>query len=416
MNRRPTKVPAEFVALLQAFQFDRPSTAPLQELDDDQWRKLLDLCDTAHLTLSLAHLITASQPLWVMDRLKTNLADNALRYEKIRTTYQEAAAALDRAGIPHIVMKGFTQAPDYVTSPKLRMQSDLDFFCQPDQIPAALAALEELGYRSQKSADITSADHGHALVRSGNWQWKGNLFDPVMPLGIELHFCLWNPSVSRLAIPEIDDFWDRRTQRQIGDFSFPCLSPIDHLGHLALHILRNLFLRDWIIHHVYELASFLHSHAEDDAFWNDWLSLHSPSLRPLEVIAFYHAREWFGCSLHPYVQEEIARLPESQLQWLEHFSNSALENMFHQNKDTLWLHLSLLSSKRDQWEIFRRTLIPPRVASLHAPIVRVRNKRSVQSTSGPRRQYLNYLIARSTSHSVASLTTLARGLLWWISR
>src|ERR1700684_3378694 len=47
-----------------------------------------------------------------------------------------------------------------------------------------------------------------------------------------------------------------------------CLSPVDHLAYIALHILRNILLGDWIVHHVRELAVFLHSHADDDGFWH----------------------------------------------------------------------------------------------------------------------------------------------------
>lgn len=413
---RRLKVPSEIAALLSALQLGKRNMEPLQALKEDQWRSLIEFCDTAHLTLVLAQLPTENFPVWLADRLQRNLADNALRYENIRSIYQEAATALDRAGIPHIIIKGFTQAPGYVARPELRSQSDLDFFCPPSQIPAARAALEEIGYRSHESTNIASADHDDALTRLGDWQWRGNLYDPVMPLGIELHFCLWNSTVSRFSIPEIESFWNRRIRRKIDDFSFSCLSPVDHLGHLALHILRNLLLCDWIIHHVYELAVFLHSHAEEDAFWSDWLVSHSPSLRSLEALAFYHARAWFGCRIHSCVEQEIARLPASQLGWLERFSGSSLENMFHQNKDVLWLHLSLLSSREDKWKIFRRILIPPRIASLDSPIVRVRNKRSLQSTAGPVRQYLAYLVSRSRTHSIATIATLYQGVVWWISR
>jgi hypothetical protein len=89
--------------------------------------------------------------------------------------------------------------------------------------------------------------------------------------------------------------------------------------------------------------------------------------------------------------------------------------MFQPNRDALWLHLCLLASWKDKWKIFGRTLIPPRIASLHSPVVRVRNKRPVQSTAGPVRQYLGYLISRSTTHSFARIITLYHGILWWIS-
>jgi hypothetical protein len=89
--------------------------------------------------------------------------------------------------------------------------------------------------------------------------------------------------------------------------------------------------------------------------------------------------------------------------------------MFQPNRDALWLHLCLLPSSKDKWKIFRRILIPPHVASLSSPVVRVRNKKTLQSTAGPVRQYLGYLISRSTTHSIARIVTLYHGILWWIS-
>ena len=130
-----------------------------------------------------------------------------------------------------------------------------------------------------------------------------------MPLSIELHFCLWNDCVSRICIPDAALFWERRTTREVDDLSFPCLNSVDYLAYFALHILRNVLIFEWIIHHVRELAFFLHSHADDETFWQIWSEAHSPSLRSFEAIAFYYACAWFGCRLHPLAAHEIDRLP-----------------------------------------------------------------------------------------------------------
>jgi len=416
MSEDKSTIPPDARALLLALQLTGTNTRALEALDDLQWTRLLEFCDVSHLTLTLARLPLEGAPLWVSDRLKQNLTDNALRYAAIKSTYCEAAAALNRAGVDHIVIKGFTQAPDYVDRPEVRSQSDLDLYCPPQQLKTAQAALEQIGYKPEPHSTNMSADHGRALLRLGDWQWRGNPFDPEMPLGIELHFCLWNQQVSRLDLPDVDLFWKRRTSRKIDDLSFPCLDRVDHLGFLSLHILRNLLLRDWIVHHVYELAVFLHSHAKDDAFWNSWIESHSPALRSLEAVAICHARDWFQCRLHPHAAQQIATLPIPTASWLDRFSGSALENMFRQNKDVLWLHLSLLQSNADRLAILKRTLIPPKIASPDAPIVQIRNKRLTQSTAGPLRKYLSYLIARSASHCAASFTALGHGFSLWISR
>lgn len=128
-NRPELRIPPEFASLLSALQLSNPSTARLRRLSDNQWTNLLAVCDSAHLTLQIAQLPMEEFPLWVVERLKTNLADNALRFERIKATYREAARALGSAGVEHVVIKGFTQSPDYVADPRFRSQSDIDIFC-----------------------------------------------------------------------------------------------------------------------------------------------------------------------------------------------------------------------------------------------------------------------------------------------
>jgi len=355
-------------------------------------------------------------PLWVVERLKTNIADNALRFERVKATYREAAKALDNAGVRHVVIKGFTQSPDYVADPRFRSQSDIDIFCPAESIDAANRALQAIGY-SPSTAEISfaRADHLPTLVRLGDWQWRGNPFDPEMPLSIELHFCLWNERVSRIRVPDAALFWERRTTREVDGLSFPCLNPADHLAYFTLHILRNLIGSDWIVHHVRELAAFLHSHAEDETFWCNWQQAHSPSLRSLQAIAIYYARAWFDCRLHPLAAAEIDRIPVTLQRWLHLFAGSALESMFYLNKDYMWLHLNLLSSRRDKWRVIQTVLVPAFIGSPRSPGVTSRNRRFLPIAGRPLWQlYVQYLFSRSTAWVYSDLMTLARGFRWRI--
>ncbi len=407
------RIPPEVEALFFALQLSDPDTTALKKLTDEKWTSLLDFCKFANLILPLAHLPMEGFPQWVVDQLATNRADNALRFARVKDTYREAAEALGRAGIEHIVIKGFTQSPDYVADPRLRAQNDIDIFCPPESVEAAYSALTAIGYEPFSVIAYTSADHKATLVRNGGWTWRGNSFDPEMPLSIELHFCLWNQPVSQIDIPEVELFWKRRTMRKVDGLSFPCLSPADHFGHITLHILRNLFLRDWIVHHVRELATFLHAHADDDIFWQSWIETHSPSLRTFEAIAIYHARAWFGCRLHPVAALGIERLSPTRRSWLHNFSNSALENMFEPNKDPLWLQLTFLSSPRERWTILKRNLIPARIGSINSPMIELRNKRPLLSNGRPLWQrYIAYLISRCGDYVRADCATLWRGLCW----
>ncbi|MGA3009033.1 MAG: nucleotidyltransferase family protein [Terracidiphilus sp.] len=413
-NKPWQQIPPEFASLLFALQLGNPDTMRLKKLSDNEWTNLLAFCDVAHLTLQIAQLPIEVFPLWVVERLKTNLADNALRFERVKATYREAAKALDSAGVEHVVIKGFTQSPDYVADPRMRSQSDIDIFCPADSINAANRALQAIGY-SPFTARVSydRADHLPTLVRPGDWKWRGNLFDPEMPLSIELHFCLWNDRVSRICLPDAALFWERRTKREVDGLSFPCLSSVDHLAYLTLHILRNLIGADWIVHHVRELAVFLDSHAEDETFWHNWYKAHSPLLRSFQSIAIYYAHAWFDCHLHPVAAAEIDKIPVSWQRWLHSFAGSALESMFHQNKDCLWLHLNFLSSHWDKWRIIRRALIPSSIGSIHSPALLSRNRRLVSADGRPLWMiYMAYLCSRTTTWVRGDLVTLSRGLRW----
>jgi hypothetical protein len=411
------QIPREVTALIAALQLREPDTAPLQRLDDQEWTSLLTFCDLAHLTLPLAQLPEPGFPSWVVERLRRNAADNALRFERMKATYKEAAQSLDNAGVDHILIKGFTQAPDYVKDPRFRAQSDIDLYCPPAMIESARIALQSIGYKPDEKLDYGRADHVPTMVRPGNWQWKGNPFDPEMPLSVELHFCLWNEAVSLFPLPEVDDFWERRTTRVIDGLSFSCLSPVDHLGYLTLHILRNLFSPDWVIHHVRELATFLHSRADDNAFWTTWSETHSPSLRSFEAIAFYYARSWFGCDLHQVAENEVSNLLPMQQRWLHRFVGSALESMFQQNKDSVWLHLSFLKSSRAKIVLLRRVFVPSRISSINSPAAKLKNRQPRRSNGAhPHKQYVAYLASRCISYTYFSAATILRGLRWRLSQ
>jgi exonuclease V gamma subunit len=172
------------------------------------------------------------------------------------------------------------------------------------------------------------------------------------------------------------------------------------------------------VHHVRELAVFLHSHAGDQSFWHTWREAHSPSLRSLEAISFYYALTWFDCRLHPLAEQQIENLSPTRQSWLQCFSGSALEVMFRKNKDALWLQLSFIDSGVKRWQVIYRTLIQARVVFINSAAVRLRNRRLAPSFGNHRlRQYLAYLASRSAAHGWASLVTLVRGLHWlWSTR
>ena len=412
------RIPRELAALIAALQLKGATTEALLELEEREWESLLRFCDLAHLTLRLARVEASGFPSWVVERLKRNVADNGARFERIKAIYREAADAMAQAGVEHIVLKGFTQTPEYVADAHLRVQSDLDVYCPKEKIEKAKTALMSIGYRPEQTMDYSSADHLPTMIRPSDWQWRGNAFDPDMPLSVELHFCLWNENVYDLSVPEVERFWEHRIKRTLGDMSFPALAPVDHLAYLALHILRCLVNEDWVIHHVHELATFLHRHAKDEEFWRAWKQAHSDSLRALQAIAFSHASSWFCCDVHEEVLEACQQLEPKIQEWLHRFTGSSLERMFRRNKAGVWLHTALISSPEKKRRLLKRALVPSRISGVGAPAVPLENRRLRRiGRSNPYVAYMAFIVSRLTVYARLIPETLYQGLsLWWSRR
>ena len=409
------RIPREVAALLEALQMEGSNTEALLAMDEDDWRRLLDFCDIAHLTLPMAQMDMAGFPDWVVRRLEQNVADNGHRFERVKAAYNEAAAAMDRAGVAHVVLKGFSQLPDYISDPRYRAQSDIDLYCPQSHLEIAQSALMELGYSRVETSDA-HADHLPAMSRMGEWKWRGNAYDPEMPAGIELHFCLWNSSVSLIDLPEVDHFWERRVMRRLGKMEFCALHPVDQLGYLALHIVRGVLSADWVVHHVYELAAFLHTRTRDVEFWSQWYETHSPNLRRMEALAFSLARSWFSCALPEVVRVEVDRLPPGQKRWLEHFGGAPLEVMFRHNKDGRLLQLLLTRSRSARQSVLKRVMIPAYIPGPNAKAVRIQYRRARAAISNNRLiNYLEFLGSKLVANVAANIAFLFHGVSLWVS-
>ncbi len=409
-------VPMFFPALLAALRFQGSSTDDLKRLDTVTWEELLLFCDRAHLTLLLSELPAGVAPAWAAARIRVNVLDNTQRMNHIRDIYRTVAEALREKQLEHLIIKGFTQYPGFVKDANLRTQNDIDIFLPPASILPARDVILNMGY--EELARNVFPDHLPTLARKTNWQWRGNFYDPEMPPSIELHFCLWNEKVARLAIKECDQFWERRVTRSIEGLSFASLHPVDHVAFLSLHILRDLLLGDWIVRHVYELAYFLHKSVHDHDFWASWRQSYDGRARSLQTIAFVLAKTWFHCEVSQEVEQNICELPFAPRQWLLHFSNSPLELMFVPNRDSVWLHTSLVDSLPVQVGIVRRGLLPNRIPPLSAARLHSYRKNGVAEKASQRLslRYMAYLTNRLHHFSHVCFRGIWRGGWWWLSQ
>ncbi len=345
-------------------------------------------------------------------RVRGNLANNAERWNRAQSTYREIAAAFDAEGLEYAVLKGFSHCPLLVPDPRLRRQGDIDFLLPREQVFRARELAAGLGYEPILGRDRHPTDHLPTLVRKTGWQWRGDLYDPEMPLSIELHVRFWNLNTERLAPAGLDCFWERRQSRELEGLRFTGLHPADTIAYSALHSLRHLLRGDPGLFHFYELAWLLHQRADDATLWSAWAELHDESLRRLEAVCFALGQHWFGGRLPGVAREEIERLPSDVIRWLETFSWSPVAGLLHANKDELWLHWALLESRRDRYRVLRRRLLPERlpgaVDAVHVPESRLTWRIRLRG----RMRYLRYVTSRAGHHARA-LPSVARSAIRW---
>ncbi len=400
-----SQLPRGPAAVLAALHLGEPRPDLLHSLSESEWGEALDFSNRSQLTLALS--------VHAPERTGRDRLNNAERCRRARLLYRDLALTLTEAGIEFLAIKGLMQCPEFAPDPELRPQYDIDLFVPREQIMEAARAVESLGFDALEDMERFPTDHLPALIRKTGWEWRGDFYDPEMPLAVELHFRFWNEQVEKLAVPDVAHFWSRRVVREVAGVPMAALAPADALGYTALHLLRHILRGSERPFHVYELACFLDTHASDEAFWDEWSSLHSAQFRRLQAVAFRLAAEWFGCALSATARYEIERLPAGALAWFESFGTSTAARLFSASKPELWLHLSLLDSRRDAWSVARRRLLPfslpGPVDAIYIPESEMRWHR--KALKGLR--YAAYVGSRLKHHSAALYPTARCGVAWW---
>jgi hypothetical protein len=400
-------------AVLSALRFNSQNTRGLEALPETAWDALLGATDRVHLTLPLGIRCRDSLPDHVRSRIDRNLADNAAKYERLVLTQSQITDCLSSRGIEFAVMKGLSSWPYYTDNPHHRQQYDIDLYVPSASAPAALSAIQTLGYEPFSASPDPGTDHLPTMIRRTGWTWREDYYDPEMPPSVELHFRFWNPERVRFDVGDLERFWRRRVLRETGGVRFPALDPADGLSYSALHLVRHLLAGDVPLRHVYELAHFLHRSADDNSFWAEWRASGSMSYRTVEGIAFRLAGEWFDCRLNPHAQETVDQLPRSIQRWFELFARPTALLADASNKNELWLHWCLVKGSKDRREIALRRLFPVRrgrvVLDAHVPPaeagLQLRAKRIIFEAG---------FVARRAVHHIRTLAPTIRGAwIWW---
>ena len=372
-------------AAMQALQLDQPNLGPLVALSEKEWRSLLSWLDRQQMTLLFGHACAERAPDWVARRIERNLRSNSIRLQKLRAEYDAIAAMLEAAGIPHTVLKGFTHGPPYVPSSELRPQYDLDLLVKPDDLVRARKALESLGFETAKQNERAPTDHAAPMLRRTGWQWKGDYFDPDIPVVVELHHRLWDQETEGFDIPTLSD---------------PAFEPAGSPSYAAAHALRHLLRGSLKVLHVYELALLLDAGHHHEAW---------PATGLEQAVVCRLAQCWFGRRLP--APGRTFSLPGPICAWLDRYAASPLTREFQPNKDELWLHFELARDWPSRIRIARRRLAPvslPGALDGHydetSPPIAVRAKRAAR--------YAGYVARRVGFHALSLERTALEAVRW----
>jgi MFS family permease len=407
-----TRVPRNVAAALSAMSFPddvrQQGRAVLGVLSDSEWKSLLEFANQSAITLVFGAICHEYMPAWVRDRTDRHTARNMERLARLRSELALVSERLESEHIEFALLKGFSIGPEYTLDPRLRMHYDFDLFVPGESIRSAYQAILSLGYEAFPSNERLPTDHLPMLTRKTGWRWQGDPFDPEIPPAVELHFQFWDSAAERLPASGLEEFWPRRVRLD----NLTVLHPADRLAYSALHLLRHLFRGRSRVNHVYEIARFLETHADNEPFWSTWRKLHSAPLRHLEAVAFRLAAAWFGCRIAPEAAEEIQRLEGNVPAWFENYAASPVEALFHPNKHELWLHLALLDSSRDRRKILLRKILPLTLPAAYGDVFVPARAITFRIRWKHRIRYAVHLASRAVHHARTLPVMLWHGVQW----
>lgn len=400
-------------AVLAALHLCAPRPDGLDALNDQEWREAVEFADRSGLTLVLRRAAGERFPQWLRHRTDQDLAKNRQRVRRTEALYRAIDQRLQQSGIEYLALKGLTQCLQFPTPADDRVQFDVDIYVPREHVHRAGEAVRSLGFEPIESMEGLPTDHLPTLIQKNGWEWRGDYFDPALPLSIDVHFQFWSPRVERIAVPDVESFWRRRTQRRVAGIEMPVLCAVDALGYTALHLLRHVLRGSARPFHIYETAGFLDTHAADEAFWREWRRLHSPEFRRLQAVMFHLAAEWFGCELGSVAAEAVEELRPGTKAWFDQFALSPARAIFHPQKDELWLHWSLLDAWRDKLAAARLRLLPLNlpgpVDAVHVPSSQLTLGRRVRCWS----RWLSFVGSRALRHGLALPHAVRSGIRWW---
>jgi hypothetical protein len=203
-------------------------------------------------------------PRAICERLAQAYADNAQRNVHIRQELREIHQILSEAGVPHLILKGWSLIEALYPDPAQRVLYDHDFLVPAGQADLGQRALQAAGFRPLPAKDAWVEKHLPALWRNDGYHWDGYLFDPLYPRPVELHLRLWEQGWRGLDVRQPPDPWTDARIETIAGAPMPRLSDENTLIHLAMHFAVHLVEREARLNQLLDLARFVQQAADLD--------------------------------------------------------------------------------------------------------------------------------------------------------
>lgn len=402
--------PGHMLAALDLLQFHEAAGEKLVSLPEAEWPRFLAWCDARQLSLMLPFVCGSRLPDWLGEQLLKRTARYELRFERLKRNLFDVVRAFNEAGLAFVMLKGLSHAPALTPDAKMRGQGDIDLWLFGSSVYNARDTLTSLGYVPLLDS---KGRHLAPMGQPSSWKWRGDQFDPEMPISVELHYELWSEETERIKVPGLQQFWQRKTVRGFDGHQIAVLCDEDLLGFACLHFLLHLLHGELPLQRAWEIARFIDAHVKDDVFWASWRNFHPVTLRRLETCIFDLLARWFGCRLHPLLEAEGEELPLSIKLWLDKYYLAPLTREWAPNKGEIWLHLAFLGDNtKDKMRVLARRLLPTSLPGFSDAAI-------PQLSCGAKLfrlfRQLRFVSSRLTRHLITFFPTLWDGM-WWFYR
>ncbi len=361
------------------FQTAASEGCGLARASESQWEQVLAFADTAGLTLSLMdrlkHRGTFNElALSIQQGFTQRFHDNVGRTKIIARELVEFNRMLQSGDVRYLNLKGQVLCPDFVERPEYRLQYDHDFLVCSEDLHKTYALFVDLGFSPLPSSRRLAVGHLPTLVRKTGWTWQGNLFDPQIPLAVELHFQLWEAEFDKIPVCTLDNVWENSQSTRFLSLSIPVLSREHTLLYCVLHAFRHLLRNDLRLSHLYEIGYFLHCHSGQRNFWRRFLkdiARCSNSCKATALIfdlacQLFHPRR--ATAVGQFVAEHLSPAAAA---WIEKYGVRESIYCYRRSKSSIFLHLDFVEGGVAKSRVVATKLIPrhPPLSSfgIHTP-------------------------------------------------